>query len=188
MSHDGRVEVVVVVDDEKDDDDEEDDGTLVETPTRCNNTKNNREERVRISRAIRTGVAGRGGGLGWHAAVAVRRKRRFMEFIIGDDDDDIDAGPSSLGGGGGDIAAAAEGSGVGIWSMFGGREETDVEDRNSSLSPPPSLSTFRDILDGCFKECFWPLLLLMLICAPWTRFVFVVVAVTVMVMVKDGAP
>ena len=83
MSHDGRVEVVVV--------DDEEDGTLVETPTRCNNTKNNREERVRMSRAIRTGVAGSGGGLELNAVVAVRRKRRFMEVIIGDDDD----GPST---------------------------------------------------------------------------------------------
>ena len=46
-----------------------DDGTLVDTPTRCNNTKNNREERVRISRAIRTGVAGNGGG--WRLDVVV---------------------------------------------------------------------------------------------------------------------
>jgi hypothetical protein len=122
VSHDGRVEVVVV--------DDEEDGTLVETPTRCNNTKNNREERVRMSRAIRTGVAGSGGGLELNAVVAVRRKRRFMEVIIGDDDD----GPSSLGGGGGDIAAAVAGNGVGIgvdaWSKFGGREEVDVEDKH----------------------------------------------------------
>jgi len=33
-------------------------GTLVETPTRCSNTKNNRDDRVRISMAILTAVAG----------------------------------------------------------------------------------------------------------------------------------
>ena len=37
---------------------EDDDGTLVETPTRCSSTKNNRDDRVRISRAILTAVAG----------------------------------------------------------------------------------------------------------------------------------
>jgi hypothetical protein len=33
----------------------DEDGTLVETPTRCNKTKNNLDDRVRISIAILTG-------------------------------------------------------------------------------------------------------------------------------------
>ena len=64
MSHHGRRVVVILLVEVV-----FDDGTLVDTPTRCNNTKNNREERVRISRAIRTGVAGNGGG--WSLDVVV---------------------------------------------------------------------------------------------------------------------
>ncbi len=70
MSHHDDRRLGLLVDDDDDDllglgdtNVDEDEGTLVETPTRCNNTKNNREERVRISSAIRTGVAGKGGGL-----------------------------------------------------------------------------------------------------------------------------
>jgi hypothetical protein len=179
-----------------------DDGTLVDTPTRCNNTKNNREERVRISRAIRTGVAGNGGGwrldvvvVGIAVVVVGRQRRRFIEeedmIGIGDDgdedDNESDVRPSILGGGGGDIAAGygigSIGIGVGnVWSkLFGGSEEeeaVDADDGQSSLSPPPqpsppSLSTFREVLVGLSR-------LMMIVGVPLLRFVVVVVAVKVM--------
>jgi hypothetical protein len=49
----------------------DDDGTLVETPTRCNNTKNNLDDRVRISIAILTG--GDAGGRVGLVIVMLRR-------------------------------------------------------------------------------------------------------------------
>lgn len=133
--------------------------------------------------------------------VVGRQRRRFIEeedmIGIGDDgdedDNESDVRPSILGGGGGDIAAGygigSIGIGVGnvwIWSkLFGGSEEgeaVDADDGQSSLSPPPplppSLSTCREVLVGLSR-------LMMIVGVSFMRFVFVVVAVAVKVMLHQ---
>jgi hypothetical protein len=53
----------------------DEDGTLVETPTRCNKTKNNLDDRVRISIAILTG-GDAGGRVGLVIVTPLRRIAR----------------------------------------------------------------------------------------------------------------
>jgi hypothetical protein len=59
---------------EEKEDEDDGDGTLVETPTRCNNTKNSLDDRVRMSSAILTAVAA-GGSVGLVAPRAARLRR-----------------------------------------------------------------------------------------------------------------
>ncbi len=59
---------------EEQEDEDDGDGTLVETPTRCNNTKNSLDDRVRMSSAILTAVAA-GGSVGLVAPRAARLRR-----------------------------------------------------------------------------------------------------------------
>ena len=110
---------------------------------------------------------------------------------IGDEDDnESDVRPSILGGGGGDIAAGygigSIGVGIGnVLSKLCGSEEeeaVDADDGQSSLSPPPplppSLSTCREVLVGLSR-------LMMIVGVSFMRFVFVVVAVAVKVMLHQ---
>jgi hypothetical protein len=86
VSHDGRCRRTkektsdggllyppLLAEEEKEEEDDGD-GTLVDTPTRCSNTKNSLDDRVRMSSAILTAVAA-GGSVGLVAPRAARLRR-----------------------------------------------------------------------------------------------------------------
>lgn len=83
VSHDGRcrrtkekmLPLFLIIEEEEEIVWNDEDGTLVETPTRCNKTKNNLDDRVRISIAILTG-GDAGGRVGLVIVTPLRRIAR----------------------------------------------------------------------------------------------------------------
>ena len=130
---------------EEKEDEDDGDGTLVETPTRCNNTKNSLDDRVRMSSAILTAVAA-GGSVGLVAPRATRLRRVGCR---GEGEDG--KRPAGSGGGIGDdsIVTVIVAGGRGV-SDCGQGDEQDVDGESISSSSLSIWAMIRSIIESRF--------------------------------------
>jgi hypothetical protein len=129
---------------EEKEDEDDGDGTLVETPTRCSNTKNSLDDRVRMSSAILTAVAA-GGSVGLVAPRAARLRRVGCR---GEGEDG--KRPADSGGGNGDdsIVTIIVAGGRGVPDFGQGDEQDDVDRESFSSSSSSIWAIIRSFIES----------------------------------------